>query len=79
MCFADLFAHRNHDALPTDHGAETQGDRHREFDPGWNELSQLIHVTLQSGGGFLLFRVLEFVSFENLSECFGREVQIAAQ
>ena len=31
---ADLFADRDHNALPTNHRAQTQRDRHGKLDPG---------------------------------------------
>jgi hypothetical protein len=34
MALADFLADRNDDALPSDHGSETERDRERDFDPG---------------------------------------------
>ena len=33
MALADLLADRHHDALPADHGAETERDRNRDLHP----------------------------------------------
>ena len=43
MALADLFANRHHNALPADHGAETERDRNRHLHPDGNELGRSIN------------------------------------
>ena len=52
MVFADAFAHSDHHALPSNHGAETQRKRYGHLDPGGNKFGGVIHlvfVAVQSG------------------------------
>ena len=44
MRLADALADRHDDALPADHGAETQGDRDRDLHPGRDELGRVIEL-----------------------------------
>lgn len=46
MIFADLFAHRHHDALPSHHRAQSERERHSHFDPDGDELGRLVDMTL---------------------------------
>ena len=53
VSLADLFADRDHDALPADHGAEAERERYGHLDPGGNELGGLVEelfVVGQDGG-----------------------------
>ena len=44
---ADLFADGDDDALPADHRAETERDRHADLDPERNELGRAIELLLE--------------------------------
>ncbi|MNE31782.1 hypothetical protein D3C80_1253650 [compost metagenome] len=62
---ADLFADRDHDALPADHGAKAQGDGHGDLDPEWNEMGGVIDLLLeglQLGAGVAI-EIANFVPF----------------
>ncbi len=46
---ADLFANRDDDALPANHGAETKCQSDRDLDPGGNEAGRLVEEGLVIG------------------------------
>ena len=45
MVLADFFADGDHDALPADHGAETESDRDGDLDPERDEVRGLVDVS----------------------------------
>ena len=46
VLLADFLANGDHDALPADHGAQTQRQGHGDLDPGGNELGGLVDLAL---------------------------------
>src|SRR5258708_29359256 len=52
--FADLFADRDYDPLPADHGAETERESDRDLDPSGNEPRRSVEPTLVVGDDLLI-------------------------
>src|SRR5262249_31353794 len=46
---ADFFPDRDDDALPSDHGAQSERDRDRDLDPQGNELGRVVERCLVGG------------------------------
>ena len=44
---ADLFADRHHDALPANHGAQPERDRHRDLHPQRNKARRVVDLLLE--------------------------------
>ncbi len=53
VVLADLLAHRHHDPLPADHGAQAQRERDRDLHPGRDELGGQVDVLLVIGQNLL--------------------------
>ncbi len=79
MGLADLLTDGDDDALPADHGAEPERDRHRDLDPGRDELGRVIERALvgAQGGDFLLGQVV-FLVLHQEADRLGDEVHVVA-
>ena len=76
---ADFLADRDHDALPSDHGAQSERDRDRDLDPQRNEFGRVVERSLVGRQlcDLVLAEVVLLV-LQQEAERFRREIHVVA-
>ncbi len=78
MRLADLLADRAHDALPADHRAQPQRDRHRDLHPQRDELRGVVDLLLERGHVRLRIRAELRAALLQNAQAFGGQIHVIA-